>query len=139
MGHIEESLSIPFHRFLGIEVVSFGAGHGEIHMPVTDNVRNLTGAVHGGIYYVLCDICCTLAFLTVLSEDDFCVTHDINSSVMAATFEGDLIARARVLKKGKRLGFVECLINDSKGRLVAVGRVTKTVLPNNGSGNAGQE
>lgn len=136
MSNIDENLTIPFHQFLGFEVVSSGGGYGEIRMPITDNVRNSSGAVHGGIYYALCDICCTLAFLTVLPENDFCVTHDINSSVMAAAFDGDLIAKAQVLKAGKRLGFIECKITDSKNQLVAVGRVTKTILPKSSTGSS---
>lgn len=130
MGNIDEALSIPFHRFLGIEVVSSGAGCAEIKLPITDNVRNRSNAVHGAIYYALCDICSTLAFSTLLRETDFCVTHDINASVMAAAFKGDLIAKAQTLKMGRRLGFIECKITNSKGELVAIGRVTKTIIPN---------
>jgi uncharacterized protein (TIGR00369 family) len=90
---------------------------------------NAAGAVHGGIYYVLCDVAATYAFSTVVDSYTFYVTHDINVSVLAPAFSGLLIARATVIKAGKRLGFVECKIFDAEDNLLVVGRVTKTILP----------
>jgi len=126
---VEVTKDIPLHRFLGVELSGYGNGQGEVRIPVNENIVNSSGAVHGGIYYVLCDIACTLAFSTALDDKSFYVTHDINVSVLQAAFAGELIARAKCIKVGKRLGFVECRIWSSNDELLAVGRVTKTILP----------
>lgn len=120
---------IPLHRFLGIQIISYKDGFGEILVPVTANLVNTAGAVHGGVYYTLCDITATLAFSTV-QQNSFYVTHDINVSLLEPAFSGSLIARANVIKLGKRLGFVECRIYNDNQILLAISRVTKTILSN---------
>lgn len=126
---ISMSENIPLHKFLGLDKYIYEDGYGEIRIPITDNLRNASKAVHGGIYYFLCDITATLAFSTVQTGSAFYVTHDINVSILSAAFTGNLTARANVLKSGKRLGFVECRIYDDDDRILAIGRITKTVLP----------
>lgn len=120
---------IPLHQFLGLQIVEYQGGFGEIHVPITVNLLNAIGAVHGGIYYTLCDITATLAFSTV-QPNSFYVTHDINVSILEPAFSGKLIARANVIKAGKRLGFVECKIYNDEQKMLAISRVTKTILPN---------
>lgn len=126
---LKMSKDIPLHKFLELEICKYNDGYGETSIPITKNVLNAANAVHGGIYYFLCDITATLAFSTMQQDNTFYVTHDINVSILSAVFEGNLTARANVLKSGKRLGFVECRIYDDDNNLLAIGRVTKTVLP----------
>lgn len=120
--------NVPLHDFLGLKIISYGDGRGEIGIPITPNVINAAGAVHGGIYYTLCDIVGALAYGTIAENNAFSVTNDINVSVLSASYEGQLTAKANIIKAGKRLVFVaaEVFNNDN---LVAVGRITKTVLP----------
>lgn len=126
---VRMSDNVPLHRFLGLQVKACEGGHGEIVVPIGENLLNAAGAVHGGIYYILCDITGTLAFSSLQGDDVFYVTHDINVSVLKPAFQGHLIAKADVIKSGKRLGFVECRIFDDNDDVLAVGRITKSILP----------
>ncbi len=120
--------NVPLHDFLGLKIISYGKGKGEIVIPITPNVINAAGAVHGAVYYALCDIVGALAYGTIAENHAFSVTNDINVSVLSASYEGQLTAKANIIKAGKRLVFVEAeVFNNDK--LVAVGRITKTVLP----------
>lgn len=125
---MDKLVNVPLHKFLGAEFGLSENGVGEVNLPVTENVLNASGAVHGAIYYFLCDIAASLAYSS-LEKDLFYVTNDLNVSIIAAAYRGTLKARAQVLKAGKRLAFVECRITDEQGKLLAVGRVTKTILP----------
>ncbi len=120
---------VPLNKFLGVTVGEYGNGNGEMRVRVNENIINPAGAVHGGVYYILCDMTATLAFSTALDSSYFYVTHDINVSILKPTFEGEIIARASCIKVGKRLGFVECKLYNSDEEILAVGRVTKTILP----------
>ncbi len=126
---IQLSKDVPLHTFLGIELGEHNEGYGELRVPIKENLINAAGAVHGGIYYILCDVAATFAFSTVVDENTFYATHDINVSVLRPAFSGELIARANVIKAGKRIGFVECKIFDADNNMLAAGRITKTILP----------
>ncbi|MGE5422883.1 MAG: PaaI family thioesterase [Ignavibacteriales bacterium] len=125
--YLKASLDVPLHNFLGLNILSYGDGRGEISIPIGTNVINAVGAVHGAVYYALCDIVGAVAYGTIASHDEFSVTNDINVSILSASFEGELRAEGAVIKAGKRLVFVETKVFNND-KLVAVGRITKTVL-----------
>ncbi len=97
--------------------------------PLSEATRNAYGAVHGGIYYTSCDVAAFVAVATLLPDDYFSVTSDINVSVMAAVLEGDLTVKCEVLKKGKRNCYVASRVLDKNGKLVVVARITKALIP----------
>ncbi len=119
----------PYHQFIGFKVQSFNEGCAELRLPIKKEIINANGAVHGGIYYTVCDLAASTALSTLLSEDYFYVTSDINVSVLAAASSGELKVQARVLKMGKRMAFVEASIVNEDEDLIAMARVTKTILP----------
>jgi len=127
--YAEMSKDVPLHQFLGGRPGKYGNGYAEVIVPVSQNLLNGAGVVHGGIFYVICDIAATLAFSTALDQQSFYVTHDLNISLLKPAFDGELIARANCIKVGRRLGFVECKIYDSNDQLLAVARITKSILP----------
>ncbi len=51
-------------------------------------------------------------------------TIDLRIDYLRAADGGDLIARAKLLKAGRTIARVDVTVEDSKGRLVAVGRGT---------------
>lgn len=120
--------NLPYHKFIGIKVTDVGEGYGELRVPVKEEILNANGAVHGGIYYTLCDLAASSALWTLVSEDRFFVTNDINVSVVAAVHKGELTVKANVLKMGKRLAFLEASVFNENEELIAASRITKTIL-----------
>ncbi len=121
--------NLPYHRFIGLKVISWGNGRSEMMFPLAEPTRNAFGAVHGGIYYTACDVAAFIATATLVPEDCLSVTSDFNASVLAAVLDGDLKVSSRVLKKGKRNCYVESSVFDKDGRLAAVARITKALIP----------
>ncbi len=126
---IETVENLPYHRFIGLKVASWEEGRVELTFPLSEATRNAYGAVHGGIYYTSCDVAAFVAVATLLPDDYFSVTSDINVSVMAAVLEGDLTVKCEVLKKGKRNCYVASRVLDKNGKLVVVARITKALIP----------
>jgi len=120
---------LPYHRFIGIKITACEPGRVELTFPLSEATRNAFGAVHGGIYYTACDVAAFLAAATLLPDDYFSVTSDINVSVMAPVLEGDLTVKSEVLKKGKRNCYVESRVLDRDGNLVVMARITKALVP----------
>ena len=122
------AVEVPLHDFLGIEVGESCDGRAEVRISVTPRLLNANGAVHGGIFYTLCDVAASYAFYMVVPRGHYFVTNDMNISLVAPAFTGVLTARAEVLKVGKRMGFVECKIYDQDDSLLATGRISKSIL-----------
>ncbi|CFX84101.1 HotDog domain [Syntrophomonas zehnderi OL-4] len=123
---------LPYHNFIGVEVTDVEKGYAELRLPVKAEVLNANGALHGGIYYTVCDLAASSALWTLVSEDQFFVTNDINVSVLAAVYQGEITAKANILKKGKRLAYIEANVFDDNDQLVAASRITKTILTKKG-------
>ncbi|MFH1079266.1 MAG: PaaI family thioesterase [Pseudomonadota bacterium] len=126
---VDKMEKLPYHRFIELKVASWGGGWSELTFPLSEATRNAFGAVHGGIYYTACDVAAFLATASLIPDDYFAVTSDINVSVMAAVLEGNLTVKSEVLKKGKRNCYTESKVLDQDGNLVVVARITKALLP----------
>lgn len=90
--------------------------------------HNPMGRVHGGLVSALADAAMGIAFgRTLLDSEDFS-TIEMKVSFIRPVREGLLTASASVVQRGLRIGFVECEIVDHRGKLVATGSSTCTVL-----------
>lgn len=118
----------PYHRFIGMKIEASGDGEARVAFSVSDHILNNFGAVHGGYFYTVCDVAAFVAAMTLVPDGYIAVTSDINVSVMSPVHSGDLITSAKVLKLGKRTCFIESRI-ECEGRLIAVARITKSVVP----------
>lgn len=127
-GLVQMFENVPYHKFLGLKYSKIGEGYGELILPVRKELLNINGVLHGGIYYTLCDLGASAALEVSLPEGCFYVTHDINVAILSSVKEGIVTVKSEVLKSGKRLAFVESRVYDENDQLLAVGRLTKTLL-----------
>jgi uncharacterized protein (TIGR00369 family) len=125
---VEKVQNLPYHRFIGLTITGYGDGCCSIRVPISENVLNPCGAVHGGIIYSLCDVAAYIAVSTTLADDQLAVTSDINASLLSAAMQGSLLVEAKVIKVGKRICYLEARVTDAEGNLIAVSRVTKSVI-----------
>lgn len=127
-GLVKMFENVPYHKFLGLQYSTLREGYGELTMVVRKELLNINGVLHGGIYYTLCDLGASTALEAGLPEGHFYVTHDINVAILSSVREGIVTVKSEVLKSGKRLAFVESRVYDENDQLLAVGRLTKTLL-----------
>lgn len=119
---------LPFHRYLGFEIVRAEEGEAELSFTVNDATINPAGVLHGGIVYTLCDVCAYAGLASVLPPEKEAVTHDIHVSVLRAAALGDVVSFvSHPVKIGRSLCFLDITATVA-GRPIATARVTKTLV-----------
>lgn len=125
----------PISQLVGFEVHDASdedleslRGHAVVEIECGPKHHNPMGRVHGGMISAVADAAMGIAFgRTLLPGEDFS-TIEMKVSFMRPIREGRLSATADVVQRGLRIGFVECRITDRRGKLVAAGSCTCTVL-----------
>ena len=125
---LQNVLSHPLHQFLGVADIHSADGQGEIRITVTDELVNPAGVFHGGVVYVLSDVCAYAGLLSLLNDNEEAVTHDLHVSILRPAKRGDeVVFRSEVVKRGRQLCFIDVTasVND---KIIATIRVTKSVI-----------
>ncbi len=127
---LQNVIDHPLHRHLGVTDIRSADGCGEIVMTITKNAANPAGMFHGGVIYLLCDVCAYGGLLSLLADDTEAVTHDIQVSVMQAARLGDTVTfRSEVVRMGARICFIDVRVSCDDA-VIASARVTKSLLKN---------
>jgi uncharacterized protein (TIGR00369 family) len=115
----------PFARHVGIEIESLEVDRARLRLPFTEGVATMGDLVHGGAVTTLVD--------TAAMAASWC-TDEVPDSLRGTTVglcvdfvsagRGDLLADARVLRRGGSLCFCDVEVLDGEGRLVAKSLVT---------------
>lgn len=115
-------------QHLGARLVSVAPGVCEFALPYSDHVTQQQGGFHGGAMGALADIAGGYAALTVAAADAEVTTVEYKINFLAAFKGGELRARGRVLRGGKRVivASVEVVHRaaDGKEQLCAVMQTT---------------
>ena len=110
--------SVPYARFLGLELGEIGPGEVSIHLNVRDDLKQNQGVVHGGAVASLIDTAAAFAVLTMIDLDERVTTTDLTIHYLRPITAGRLIAKARLVRAGRRL-FVLSVEVTNGGVLVA--------------------
>ncbi|MCC5812963.1 MAG: PaaI family thioesterase [Ectothiorhodospiraceae bacterium] len=117
------NLTNPFRQHLGIQVESVKPdGSAEISLPVTENLLQAYGMVHGGIYCVLIDTVLGTSVRAYFQRDAGPITVDLNVSFLRPTGLGRIYARSEIVKAGRKVVVGVGDVVDSDGKKVATGR-----------------
>ena len=116
----------PFAAHLGITVNSLREGEAELSLPYDDKLATMGNVVHGGAISSLIDAAAAAAAVSAAEGDTLAggTTVDLSVSLLAAARGSDLRARARVIRRGKAISFLEVDVEDGEGSPVAKGLVT---------------
>lgn len=122
-------LSLPFNRWLGLEVVSLTEKAIEIRMPWRDEIVGspITGALHGGILGCLIDACA--AFAIIARTGDSLATIDMRVDFHHRAGAGALVAYGEIVKLGRTMATADCRIFDAGHTLIASGRAVYRRVP----------
>ena len=123
----------PLHRLLGLEACRSHDGEGHLAITVSAINSSPAGGLHGGVVYLLSDVCAMVGLMSRLPADQHAVTHDIQVSVMRSAGPGDRVSfDSRITHLGRRLCFCEVVVQ-SGGKTLASARVTKSLVAAPGS------
>jgi len=120
----------PISQLIGLEVqppLENAPGTAEVFLNVDQRMHNPMGVVHGGIISLLADAVMGIAFGRVLSEKYGFATIELKINYMRPVTASRLHAKAELITRGLRIGFLECRIVDHRGKLIATASCTCTV------------
>lgn len=123
-------VSTTFIRSLGVTVEEWSVEGVALRLPFAENLTNDGREYHGGVIGALVD---TAGAAAVWAGHDF--DKGLRASTVSMTVNycgrarGDLIGRARCVRRGRDLSFAEIRVEDTEGTLVATGTLVYRIVP----------
>lgn len=96
----------PFSVLVGAQLTRYDEGITEIRIPITANLMQQQGFVHGGVISYAADNALTFAGGRALGSS--VVTSEFKINYIRPALEGELVARATVLHAGKSQAVCRC-------------------------------
>jgi uncharacterized protein (TIGR00369 family) len=118
----------PVAELIGFDVVEIGGGESELTLEVEERHSNPMGTIHGGILCDLADAAMGTAFFSTLEPGESFTTLELKINFLRPFWTGKLVARGRVVHRGRTVGMAECDVFDEQGRLIARSSSTCSVL-----------
>lgn len=132
IGELRELFrAAPFVANLGMELESVGNGECVTTLRVEPRHLQQNGFVHAGVQATMADHTAGAAASTLAAAGCYVVTAEIKVSYLRAAKGERLICRAKVLKPGKQMSFVESevlCVADGREHLVAKASATMAAV-----------
>ena len=117
----------PIGKLLGISLLALEDGACTLEMLTDETQYNPLGTLHGGIFCDLGDAAMGYAMLATMPEGESFTTIELKANFFKPIWKGHrLRATARVVKRTRSIGYIECDITDEKGSLAA--RLSSTCM-----------
>lgn len=124
----EDYLS-PLHTALGMRPLHFEPGGSVWEWDaVQEQVLNPFGLVAGGYLTVFADELLGSAIGSVLAEGELATTAELKISFLKPVARGLIRGEGKVLRKGKRVAFVEATVKNAQDELLATVSSTWTIV-----------
>lgn len=124
-----------FHAWLGMHLVGLRDGESELELEVGPDHVNLMGVLHGGVISSLADAATGIAMLSALDDGWSHLTTSIQVTFLSAGKLGDrVVARGRVVKRGRRFGYAEADVVGPGDALLARATATFLIQPERDAG-----
>lgn len=118
----------PLHTALGMRPLQFGPGSSVWEWnAVQEHVLNPFQLIAGGYLTVFADEVLGSAIGSVLEGGEFATTAELKISFLKPAAKGLVRGEGKVLRKGKRVAFVEATITNAQGDMVAKVSSTWTI------------
>lgn len=126
---------------LGWELVAVDPDDGtiEVAFTATDAFLNPAGVVQGGFLAAMLDDTLGPALVAGLEPGDFAPTTDLHVQFLRPAKPGRLLGRARVVRRGRDVGFLAGELLDEDGAVVAVATATVQIRARMLQGQAAEE
>lgn len=109
----------PIATLIGFELEEFAPDNAVVTLEAGPRHANPMGTLHGGVLCDIADAAMGTAWASGLRDGETFTTVELKINFFRPVWNGKLKANARVIRRGKTLGYVECDIRDSEGRMVA--------------------
>ena len=114
----------PFFCLAGIDILSAEPGIVVLTTTVRPDMHNGAGWFPGGMLVAIADEAMALALYPLLEENEGIATIAESTSFIKGIRKGTLLAEARVIKKGRRVAFMEADMWADDGEKSLLSRTT---------------
>ena len=115
----------PIARLIGFDLESIELGRSVFSLQAGEKHANPMGTLHGG---VICDVADAAMGTAIAEDDESFTTLNLTADYFKPVWTQRRRATARVTKRTRQIGFIECEVEDEKGSLVAKVQSTCLVL-----------
>lgn len=124
-----ESNKATLMETLNIEYIDVGENYLVAKMPVTPQVHQPDGVLHGGATVALAESVGSVAAHIFLDTKEFFVRGlEISANHVKSIREGDVYARAAVVHKGRTTQIWDIKVTDKDGNLISICKLTTIAL-----------
>ncbi len=123
-------------KLLGFELTVFEPEYAVICFEAKADHHNPLGTLHGGVLCDLADAAMGTAWASGVKVDESFTTVELKINYFRPVYSGKLTAEARVLRRGKTVGYIECDVFDADRKLVC--RAASTCMTLRGEQAAGR-
>ena len=116
--------SVPYAKFLGLELGEVASGEATIHLAVRDELKQNQGVVHGGAIASLIDTASAFALLAYIDVHERVTTTDLTIHYLRPITAGRMAATARIVRGGRRLFVLSVEVRNDRNVLVATAVTT---------------
>jgi uncharacterized protein (TIGR00369 family) len=116
----------PIADLIGFTLKQIELGRSIFEMDAARQHANPMGTLHGGVVCDIADAAMGTAMATSLEDDESFTTLDLTAKYFKPIWTARLRATARLVKRTRTLGLIECDVTDDSGSLVA--RVYSTCM-----------
>jgi uncharacterized protein (TIGR00369 family) len=129
--YMEGHFSPPVFRLMGIRGRALSEGEITVAMPVSGWLLNAFGVVYGGSLALLADAAITVATATVVPPATAFSPLDLKINYLRPVMpaEGELVAKAHLVHRGRTITVVTCEIVNAAGKVVAIASGSVLILP----------
>ena len=114
-----EQFPAPIGKLLGLKLLQAENGMAVVEFIADERHANPAGTLHGGVLCDIADAAMGFANYTTLAADESLTTRELKINFLRPVWKATLRAKARVVRAGRFVGFVECDVVDEQERLVA--------------------
>jgi len=115
-------------RLIGWQAQKVADGHAIVTLAAGPQHANPMGTLHGGILCDIADAAMGMAFASTLAEGQSFTTIELKINFFRPVWTAQLKAEGKVIRRGSKIGYLECEITDESDRLVAKSASTCMVL-----------
>ncbi len=113
-------------KLIGLQIVAIDVGESVFTLEAGPQHANPMGTLHGGIICDMADAALGTAMASTLEDDESFTSLDLTAKFLKPVWNAQLRATARIVKRTRSMGLLECDVIDGGGSLVA--RVYSTCL-----------
>jgi uncharacterized protein (TIGR00369 family) len=118
----------PIAELIGFVVEEIGDGRAVGSLKAGPQHANPMGTLHGGVLCDVADAAMGMAFASTLAPDESFTTMSLSINFFRPVWQSRVRAEARVINRGKSVGYLECDMTDQDGKRVAKANSTCMVL-----------